>query len=711
MSLELSSSCALLAGLMPLLLMCGCAGEPRPPIAPRIRHESTVHGRARVDEYYWLRDRGERRVIDYLEAENAYTDAMMKHTEPLQAKLFEEMKGRIKETDESVPVKDGEYYYYSRTFEGKQYPVHCRKHGSLDAPEQIILDENRLAAGHEYFRIGVLEVSPDHNLLAYSSDLEGDEIYTLRIKDLRTGELLPDVIENTYYSLEWGNDNRTLFYNVLDPAMRPFKIYRHVLGQPTADDVLVHHETDDSFFVDLSKTRSKRYILMEIYSNTTHEARLLDADAPGGDFRVFTPRRHMVEYEVSHQDDHFYIVTNDGATNFKLMRTPVDATAVENWTEVIPHRPDVLIDGVDAFAGHLAIYERQGGLPRLRVRRMSDGDEHYVEFPEPVYTFSPVGNAEYDTAALRFVYQSMVTPQSTYDYDMNARSRELRKQQEVLGGYDPSQYETQRLVASAPDGAPVPISIVHRKGIALDGSNPALLYGYGSYGISMEPRFSSNVISLLDRGFVYAVAHVRGGQELGRVWYDTGKLLNKRNTFTDFIACAEKLIAEGYTRPDRLAIMGGSAGGLLMGAVTNMRPDLFEAVVAQVPFVDVINTMLDASIPLTVIEYEEWGNPNEPKYYDYMLSYSPYDNVEARAYPNMLVMAGLNDPRVMYWEPAKWVARLRATKTDDNRLLLKTQMGAGHAGPSGRYDYLHEIAFVYAFILDMIGAETEARAE
>jgi oligopeptidase B len=691
-----------LGGLVPLLLMCGCATEPRAPMAPRIRHDFSINDRSRVDEYYWLRNRGDKRVIEYLEAENAYTQAVMKHTEPLQQKLFAEMKDRIKETDQSVPVKDDDYYYYTRTFEGKQYPVHCRKRGGLDAAEEVILDENALAVGRGYFRVGVLEVSPDHNLLAYSADLEGDETYTLRIKDLRSGDLLPDVIENTYYSLEWGNDNRTLFYNVLNDSMRPFKIFRHTLGKPAADDVMVHHESDDSFFVDLSKTRSRRYILLEIYSNTTSEVRVLDADAPNGDFRMFAARRHEVEYEIAHQDEHFYIVTNDGAKNFKLMRAPLAATAVENWTEVIAHRPDVLIDGVDAFADHLAIYERQGGLPRLRLRRMSDGQEHYVEFPEPVYTFSPGGNAEYQATALRFVYQSMVTPQSTYDYDMNVRTRELRKRQEVLGGYDPSQYETERLTATAPDGTAVPISIVHRKGIRLDGSNPLLLYGYGSYGASMEPRFSFNSISLLDRGYVYAIAHIRGGQELGRGWYDDGKLLKKRNTFTDFIACAEKLIADGYTQPRRLAIMGGSAGGLLIGAVVNMRPELFEVAVAQVPFVDVMNTMLDASIPLTVIEYEEWGNPNQPAYYDYMMSYSPYDNVGARAYPNMLVTAGLNDPRVQYWEPAKWVARLRSLKTDRNRLLLKTIMGAGHGGPSGRYDYLHEIAFIYAFILDTL---------
>ena len=688
-----------------LVLVTGCRTmSVLPPVAKVDPTYRTIHGETRADPYGWLRNRGGADVLAYLEAENDYTKRMMSHTENLQQRLFEEMKGRLKETDLTVPTKHDEYYYYTRTVEGQQYRIHCRKHGSLDAVEEIILDQNELAKGHDYFRLGAFEVSPDHKLLAYSTDTAGSETYTLRVKDLTTGELLPDTVENTYYSLEWGNDNATLFYTVLDEAMRPYRIMRHILGTEASADRIIHEEKDERFFVRVTKTRSKKFLLLRLGSQITSEIRVLDAGNPRGVFTTIEPRRQGVEYSVDHHGDDFYIVTNDEALNFRLMRAPIDSPSRGNWMEVIEHRPAVRLMGVDMFAHHMAIYERQDGLRRLRLRSLADGSEHYVSFDDPVYTFYATGNAEFDTDTIRYSYTSLVTPRSVYDYNMNTRIAELKKRQEVLGGFDPAMYTSQRIVATAKDGTKVPISLVYRKGLVRDGRNPCLLYGYGSYGASMDPRFSSNRLSLLDRGFVYAIAHIRGGSDMGRPWYENGKLLKKKNTFTDFIACAEHVIAEGFTSRDRLAIMGGSAGGLLMGAVTNMRPDLFSAVVAQVPFVDVINTMLDPSIPLTVIEYEEWGNPHEKESYDYMLSYSPYDNVEPKAYPNMLITAGLNDPRVQYWEPAKWTAKLRANKTDDNLLILKTNMGAGHGGASGRYDAIRERAFAYAFIIDQLGA-------
>jgi oligopeptidase B len=694
----------LLPGAAVLLACSSCAlVSPKPPVAQIRPHVKTTHGEQRVDDYNWLRERGHPDVIAYLEAENAYTDARMKHTKKLQETLYQEMKGRIKETDLTVPVKVDDYYYYTRTFEGKQYRVHCRKRGSLDAEEEVLLDQNRLAEGHKYFRIGAFEVSPDHKLLAYSVNTSGDEVYTLRVKDLETGGLLLDEIPNTYYSVEWGNDNKTLFYTVLDDAKRPYKAFRHVLGTDVSRDRLVHYEEDRRFSVRLSKTRSRSYLLLNLGSQITSEVRYLDADRPDGEFVMVHPRQQGMEYDVSHHGDHFYIVTNDDAINFKLVKTPISSPSKGNWTEVIPHRESVKLDGVDAFAGHFAIYERDQGLRRLRIVNLAGGDEHYVEFPEPVYTFYAMGNPEFHTKTLRYSYTSLITPRSVFEYDMDARTQELKKQQEVLGGYDPEQYESERIFATASDGTRVPISMVYRKGLARDGRNPMLLSGYGSYGASMDPWFSSARISLMNRGFVCATAHIRGGGEMGRPWYEDGKLLHKRNTFTDFIACAEHLIEEKYTSADRLVITGGSAGGLLMGAVTNMRPDLFNAVVARVPFVDVVNTMLDPAIPLTVTEFEEWGDPKQKTYYEYMMTYSPYDNVTAQNYPNVLVTAGVNDPRVQYWEPAKWTAKLRALKTDDNRLLLKTNMGAGHGGASGRYDALKERAFQYAFMLDVVG--------
>ena len=648
-----------------------------PPVAKTDSKMDTVHGEARVDNYFWLREKSNPEVIAYLETENKYTEAMMQHTEDFQEQLYQELLGRIKETDLSVPEKIDDYYYYTRTEEGKQYPIYCRKQGNLEAAEELLLDQNALSEGHEYLEVGVYKISPNHQLLAYSTDTTGGESYTLYIKDLNTGQLLADQIPNTYYSVEWASDNQTLFYTTLDAAKRPYKLYRHQLGSDPATDPLIYHETDESFFLDISKTRSKAYLLMELENINTSEVRYLEADQPTGDFNVVSPRQSELEYSVEHHGDQFFIVTNADAVNFKLMRASVNNPSRANWQEMIPHREAVKLDGVSAFQNHLVISEREDGLQKTRVRNLATDEEHAVAFPEPVYTVRQGRNPEFNTTTLRFNYASLVTPMSVFDYEMDARTRELKKQDEVLGGYDPSLYESERIFAKAADGTPVPISIVYKKGLTRDGGNPLLLYGYGSYGINSDPYFSSNRLSLLDRGFIYAIAHLRGGEEMGRAWYEKGKLLHKKNTFTDFIACAENLIAKKYTASDKLVIQGGSAGGLLMGAVTNMRPELFEIVVAKVPFVDVVNTMLDASIPLTVVEYDEWGNPNEKMFYDYIKSYSPYDNIEAKAYPHILVTAGLNDPRVHYWEPAKWTAKLRTLKTGDNWLLLKTEMGAG----------------------------------
>jgi oligopeptidase B len=627
----------------------------------------------------------------------------MAPTKPLQEKLYLEILGRIQETDLSVPVKRDDYFYYTRTEEGKAYSVQCRKHGSLEAREEILLDSNVLAEGQKYFRLGNFAVSPDHRLLAYSTDLEGDETYTIYVKNLESGELLPDRIANTYYTLEWANDNRTFFYTVLDQMKRPYRAYRYELGD--APGSLVYEESDGRFEVALAKTRSRRFVFIESSSPLTSELRYLEANEPGAEFRVMLPRRQGVEYDASHWAEYFYIRTNDGAKNFRLMRTTVANPSIENWHEVIPARADVTIEGIDSFEDHLAIYERERGMEKICIRDGSGAFSHYIEFPEPVYTVSAAGNAEYKSNLLRINYTSLVTPASVFDYNVRTRERELKKQYEVRGGYDASQYESERIFAKAPDGVEVPISLVYRKGFERNGTSPLLLYGYGAYGHSIDPRFSSDRLSLLDRGFIFAIAHIRGGAEMGEVWHDQGKLLQKKNTFSDFIACAEHVISAGYTSSDRLAIMGGSAGGLLLGAVLNMRPELFHAAIAKVPFVDTLNTMFDPTLPLTISEYEEWGNPEDKEYYNYIRSYSPYDNVAEREYPTMLVTGGLNDPRVCYWEPAKWVAKLRVLKTDSNVLLLKTNMGAGHFGPSGRYEGIKETAFDYAFLLQALGRQ------
>jgi len=672
-----------------------------PPIAAKHPKILTVHDDERIDEYYWLRDRDDPDVMAYLEAENAYTKARMQHTEALQTALYDEMLGRIQETDLSVPYRKGEFYYYTRTETGKAYPIYCRKQGSLDATEEVLLDQNQLAEGHDFLELGVLAISPNHQILAYSIDTSGAERYTLRFLNLATREHFREEIEDTA-AIAWGNDNQTIFYAQLDEANRPYKLWRHRLGSPDQDELL-YHEADDFFYLNIGKTRSEAYLLLSLNSKITSEVHFLDATQPMGQFQPIQPRSQGVEYGVEHHGDHFYITTNEDALNFKLVKAPVAKPTKENWETVIGHREEVLLEGVSAFANHLVIHERKAGLPTVQIRQVETGEFHYISFPDPTYSVGEGANAEFNTNVLRFNYTSLITPWSVFDYNMDTQERELKKETPVLGGYDRTQYASERLMATAPDGTQVPISIVYRHDIHKTGNNPLLLTGYGSYGFSYDPGFSSSRLSLLNRGVVVAIAHIRGGSEMGRRWYEDGKFLHKKNTFTDFIACAEYLISQKWTSPHHLAISGGSAGGLLMGAVINDRPDLFHAVVADVPFVDVVTTILDDDLPLSVMEREEWGDPYDKTYYDYMKSYSPYDNVQVKDYPNLLITAGLNDSRVAYWEPAKWTAKLRALKTDKNTLLLKTNMGAGHGGASGRYESLKEIAFEYAFLLDQWG--------
>lgn len=688
-----------------------------PPVAEARPFELETHGHVRVDEYYWLREREDAEVIAYLEAENAYTQATMAHTESLQEQLFDEIRSRIEETDESVPYRLRDYYYYTRNEEGKDYPIYARKRDSLDAREEVMLDANELAEGKSFFALQGLQVSEGQDLIAFATDTVGRRIATIRFKDLRTGVLLDDVIPGVTGNMAWAADNRTLFYSRQDPnTLRSYRILRHVLGTAAADDEVVFEEADEEFGTYVYRTKSREYIIVGSAQTLSNEYRILSADDPQGEFRVFLPRQREHEHSIDHFGDYFYVRTNsgahDGATsqasaprakNFRLVRTPVDRTAPEHWQEVIPHRDDVLLQGFEIFSDHLVISERRDGLMRLRVRPWSGAAEHYIEFDEPAYLAYVSTNPEFDTRTLRFGYTSLTTPTSIYDHDMESRDRTLLKRDKVLGGYDPADYRTERLYATARDGTRVPVSLVYRRDLRRDGPQPLLLYGYGSYGASMDASFSSLRLSLLDRGFAYAIAHIRGGQEMGRQWYDDGKLLEKMNTFTDFIDVAEHLVAERYTTPGQLYAQGGSAGGLLVGAAINLRPDLFHGVIAAVPFVDVVTTMLDETIPLTTFEYDEWGNPNDRTYYDYMLSYSPYDNVTAQHYPNLLVTSGLHDSQVQYWEPTKWVARLRTNKTDDNRLLLKTNMEAGHGGASGRYRRWREIAFEYAFLLDLAG--------
>jgi len=679
------------------------SGQTHPPIAPVRPYTVTAHGETRSDPYFWLRDRNDPDVIAYLTAENAYTEHALAHTRALQERLYQEMRGRIKERDQSVPVERDGRWYYTRTEEGQQYGILCRRTGGPDAPEEILLDENELAAGQAFFRLGSWDVSPDHSLLAYSTDTAGDEIFTVVVKDLRTGELLPERIAGTGYGLEWANDSRTLYYVTLDEAHRPFKVFRHTAGGDPAGDEEVFHEPDERYSIELLKTRSQAYLLIELGSYSTSEVRYASADDPQAAFATLLPRRQERLYRADHHGEHFLILTNDQALNFRLLTLPVGQSDPAALRELVPHRDDVLLDDFDVFRDYLVVHERVGGLQRMRVLGLDGAELRTVVFPEPVYTYRPGPNITFDSRTIRFSYSSLVTPPSVIDYTLDTGVWTLRKRDEIPSGYEPDRYVSERISATAPDGTQVPISLVYLRGAPRDGSGALLLYAYGSYGISIDPGFDTKRISLLDRGVAFAIAHIRGGSELGRAWYDAGKLLQKRNTFSDFIACAEHLIGQRYTSPERLAILGRSAGGLLMGSVLNMRPDLFKAAIAGVPFMDVINTMSDPTLPLTVPEYEQWGNPEQPEFYEYMKSYSPYDNIEPKAYPHILATAGLNDPRVAYWEPAKWVARLRTTKTDQNLLLLQTEMTAGHAGASGRFDYLREYALQYAFLLACLG--------
>jgi oligopeptidase B len=674
-------------------------GLPAVPVAQRSPTRSALHGEERVDDYFWLREKANPDVAAYLEAENAYADAVMRPTEALQDALYKEMLARIQETDLSVPAKDGAYWYYARTEEGKQYPILCRTKGK-EGPEEVILDENVLAEGLPFFSLGAFVITDDGRYLAYTTDVTGFRDYTLYLKDLRDGALLPFTVEKAG-SLAWAADNETLFYTVDDPAKRPYRVYRHQLGG--TEDALVYEEGDELFRAFVGRTRSREYVLLGCASHTTTEWQFLHAARPRDAFRMVAVREHEHEYDVDHHGDSLYIRTNDQGRNFRLVKARVASPGREGWVEVVPHRPDTMLEGIEIFREHYVLLDRAQGLEQLRVTEFATGATHLVTFPEPAYSVFTVGNREFDTTLLRFSYQSLVTPSSTYDYDMATRDRTLLKRQPVLGGYDPAQYQSERLLAPAPDGTQVPISIVYRRGLVRDGSHPAYLYGYGSYGYPLPVTFSSNRLSLLDRGFVVALAHVRGGGEMGKPWHDDGRMKKKMNTFTDFIAAAEHLIAERFTSPDRLVIEGGSAGGLLMGAVVNMRPDLFKAVISKVPFVDVVNTMSDASLPLTAGEWEEWGNPADPEDYAVIRRYDPYLNLAPRPYPAMLVKTAFNDSQVMYWEPAKYVAKLRTLKTDGNPLILKTNMAAGHGGASGRYDFLREVAFDYAFILSQVG--------
>ncbi len=669
-----------------------------PPVADKELKITKIHDIELEDNYFWLRDKENPRVITYLEAENEYTSKMMGHTEEFQKELYNELKGRINETDESAPIKYGDYYYYYRTVEGKQYQIQCRKYKELNTEEQILIDGNEMAEGHDYFKLIHHEVSPDHKLVAFTTDTTGYEHYTLRIKNINTGEFLPDQINKISGSFTWGDDN-TIYYMLRDDIHRPYMVKKHVLGSDSDQNEIIFEEPDNTRFVGLEKSNDKKYLFIQSASITSSEALYLSLKEKDAKLQVFSAKKPDVEYSIDHHEGYFYVITNEDALNFKLIRTPVSDIGKSNWEEIRAHDSKIKLDWIDPFKNFLTLHKRVGGLRIMEVIDAADlSKSHDIEMNEPIYTYSSYRqNFEYDSPTYRFIYNSLVTPDTTYDYNIDARSLEMKKQREIKN-YNPSEFVTKREFATAADGTKIPISLVHKKGISKNSN--CLLYGYGSYGYTMDPSFNSHILSLLQRDFVYVIAHVRGSQYNGRQWYEDGKFLKKKNTFTDFVSVAEFLVENDYSSPSKLFVRGGSAGGLLMGAVVNLRPDLFRAVIAQVPFVDVINTMLDDSIPLTTNEYAEWGNPNEKKFFDYMLSYSPYDNIEKKDYPDILITAGLNDPRVHYWEPAKFTAKLREYKTDSNTVLLKTQMGSGHGGPSGRYSIWKEVAFIYSFILD-----------
>ena len=687
------------------LMAADPASPPAPPIAKKVPKITEINGRKLVDNYFWLRDKPNPEVKAYLEAENAYTDALMKPTEPFQKKLYEEMLSRIKETDVEVPYEEGGYWYYTRSEAGKQYGIRCRKQGGLDAPEEVVLDVNELAKGKAFMSVQAYTISDHGNLLAYTTDNTGFRQFTLAVKDLRTGQLLADHAERVG-SVVWATDNKTIFYTVEDAvSKRQYQLYRHTAGTAGPDD-LIYEEKDERFDVEVDRTRSKGYIFLVSASHTTSEVRYIPAGQPMSEWQVMEPRKQGVEYYPDQNGEFFYIRVNDTGRNFRLVKAPLSDPRSENWREVVPERAAVMLDDMDFFRNYYITYERENGLPQIRVTNLSDGQSRRVEFPEPAYLAYSYVNREYDALKFRYSYQSYITPPSVFEYDVESAKSTLLKQKEVPGGYDRARYQVEQVYATASDGVKVPISVVHLKNAKLDGSGAVFLSGYGSYGVSNDVYFNANVFSLVDRGVTVADAHIRGGGELGKAWHDDGRMMHKKNTFTDFIACAEYLVAHGYGSKDRLTIEGRSAGGLLMGAVLNMRPDLFHAAIVGVPFVDVINTELDESIPLTVSEWEEWGNPKEKAAFDYMISYSPYDNIESKAYPNMLVRTSFNDSQVMYWEPAKYVAKMRATRTDHKLLLLKANMGpAGHGGASGRYDRLKDAAFDYAFLLTQMGMD------
>ncbi len=692
--------------------------DANPPSAKVIPENLTIHGDTRVDNYYWMKLTDEQKnastpddqtqdVLDYLNSENEYTEKMMNHTSSFQEKLFSEIVGRIKQTDMSVPVLDNGYYYITRYEEGKEYPIHERKKESLDNEALTMINVNDLAGDYEYYSASGLSVSPNNEILAYGEDTLSRRIYTIKFKNLETGEYYSDIIENTTGGSTWANDNKTIFYTRKDEALRSYKIFKHVMGTPAADDVEVYHEKDETFGTFVYKTKSNKYLIIGSYSTLSQEYSYLDADNPNGEFKLIQPRERNLEYGIAHYGDKWYIKTNkDGAKNFKLMSTPVDNPSKENWVDVIPHRNDVLLEGMDIFQSYLVLSERIKGITQLRVRPW-EGDEHYIDFGQDAYLAYTTSNRQFDTEELRVGFTSLTTPNTTYDYNMRTRKLDRLKQQEVVGDFSAENYMSERVFVKARDGAEVPMSIVYHKDFAKDGTRPVLLYGYGSYGNSMDPYFSSVRLSLLDRGMAFAIAHIRGGEEMGRHWYEDGKLLKKKNTFTDFIDCGDYLVESKYVSKDKLFAMGGSAGGLLMGAIVNMRPDLWKGVVAAVPFVDVVTTMLDETIPLTTGEYDEWGNPNEKQYYDYIKSYSPYDNVKDVDYPAMLVTTGYHDSQVQYWEPAKWVAKMRTTDKMKKPLMMHCNMGAGHGGASGRFKRHRETALEYSFLLDLAGIELE----
>ncbi len=677
-----------------------------PPKADKIAKHLEIHNDVRVDDYYWLNQKDEPEVIDYLERENDYYNKMTAHTKEFKEDLFEEMKSRIKEDDESVPYFYNGYYYITRFETGKDYPIYTRKKNSLDAEEEVLFNVNEMAEGHSFYNLRGINISLDNKWVAFGIDTVSRRKYTIYIKNLETGEILPQGIGVTTGSSTWANDNKTLFYTRKDEqTLRSNQIFKHIRGTDPSTDELIFTEDDETFGTYVYKSKSNKYLIIGCYSTLTSEFQILDANTPEGKFAIFQPRERGLEYGISHYGDNFYILTNkDDATNFKLMKTPEKSTLKENWKDVIPHREDVLVEDVDIFKDYLVVSERNNGLNKLRIIRWDDTGDYYLPFDNETYTAYTTQNPEFDTKVLRYRYNSLTTPASVIDFNMETRDKTIKKEVEVLGGkFDKNNYESQRVWATAEDGTKIPISMVYRKGIKKDGSNPLLIYGYGSYGATIDPYFSSSRLSLLDRGFIFAIAHVRGGEYLGRQWYEDGKLLKKKNTFTDFVDASKFLIAEGYTSKDHLYASGGSAGGLLMGAVLNMAPEIYNGVIASVPFVDVVTTMLDDSIPLTTGEYDEWGNPNEPEYYNYMKSYSPYDNVSAKEYPNIFVTTGYHDSQVQYWEPAKWVAKLRELNKGDNHIYFHTNMDAGHGGASGRFEALKEVAMDYAFLLDLEG--------